>query len=159
MNKKICHREKEVQEWLKTGKGSPKIQNHITDCPVCQDHARVQEWMNRFKEKAWETDMPGKILPDAASVWNRVHTVKRFDKKLVRKAMRPLIIPQALSIGIFIAGIVYMMVWGFRKFGYILDNPVVSQLLPFFGILMVIVMISLSFCAVVALFDRHKHPI
>ena len=93
MNKKICHREKEVQEWLKTGKGSPEIQNHITDCPVCQDHARVQEWMNRFKEKAWETDMPGKILPDAASVWNRVHTVKRFDKKLVRKAMRPLIIP------------------------------------------------------------------
>jgi hypothetical protein len=52
-----------------------------------------------------------------------------------------------------------MTIWGFKKFGNILDSRVISQILPFFGIMMIIVVISLSFCAIVVAFDKRKHPI
>jgi hypothetical protein len=159
MRKKTCHREEEVQTGLNSGKLSQELQNHIPDCPVCQDIALVQGWMNRFKERAWETDMPEKILPHAASIWNRVYAGKSIDKKLVRKALRPLIIPQVLSFGVSVAGIIYLTVWGFKKFGYILDNPIVSQIVPIFGILMASGFFFFAFCALIAAFDKRKHPI
>ena len=159
MSKKICHREEEVQACLKTGKLSPELQKHISDCPNCQDITLVHGWMNRFKESAWKTDIPGKILPDAERMWNRVHTRTKPDKKLVRKALRPLIIPQVLFYGLIIAGIIYALFWGFKRFGNILDSRMTSTILPFFGIMMIIVFISLSFCAIVVAFDKRRHPI
>lgn len=158
MRKKRCHREEEVHTCFHTGKLSPEIKNHISDCPVCQDVVLVMSWMNRFKERAWETDMTEKIFPPAAKIWNRVYAGKRIDKKLIRKAMRPLIIPQVLSLAVFITGIGYGVVWGFKKFGYILDNPIVSQILPFIGILMVSVFFFFGFCALIAAFDRQRYP-
>jgi hypothetical protein len=159
MSKKNCPLENEVLKGLSEKKMRPELQEHITECPVCQDIALVQDWMNRFKQEAWETDMPEKILPDAASMWNRAFSRRRADKKLVQKALRPLIIPQMLLNGLLIAGIIYATFWGFKKFGYILDNRVISQVLPFFGIIMIIVFVSLSFCAIIAAFDKRKHPI
>jgi hypothetical protein len=158
MNKKICPLEKEVMRGLSRGKLSGELQNHIAGCSVCRDIVAVSEWMNRFKESAWKTDMPGKILPDAESMWNRVRARKRPDKKLVQKALRPLIIPQVLFYGVLIAGIVYMTFWSFNNFGNILDSQIISQIVPFFFIMMIIVVISLSFCAIVVVVDRRKHP-
>lgn len=158
MRKKTCHLEEEVQASLYSGKLSPEIRHHISDCPVCRDSALVQGWMKRFTERAWETDMLGKTLPPALKIWNSVYTWKRIDKKLVRKAMRPLIVPQVLSLAVFIAAIGYITVWGFKKFGYILDNPIVSQIVPFLGILMVSVILFSAFCALIALFDRRRYP-
>lgn len=159
MSKKICPLETEVIKGLREEKISAELQEHLSGCPVCQGIVAVSGWMNRFKENAWETDMPGKTLPSAQSMWDRVHEGRKPDKKLVRKAMRPLIVPQILSLGVFIAGIIYITIWGFKKFGNILDNRVISQILPFFGIMMVIVFVSLSFCAIVAAFDKRRHPI
>ena len=138
---------------------SLELQEHIAECPVCKDLALVMGWMNRFKENAWKVDMPEKILPEAEGLWNEVHARRRPDRKLVKKALLPLLIPQALFYSLFIAGIIYVSFWGFKKFGGILDNPIFSQLLSFFGIMMVIVLISLSFCALVVAFDKRKHPI
>jgi hypothetical protein len=159
MSKKKCHREEEVQTCLKTEKISPELQKHISTCPVCQDIALVHGWMNRFKENAWKNDMPEKILPNAESMWKRVYARRRPDKKLVQKALRPMLIPQVLFYGLLIAGIIYTTFWGFKKFGNLLDSRVISQILPFFGIMMIIVAISLSFCAIVVAFDKRKHPI
>ena len=159
MSKKKCHREEEVQACLKTEKISPELQKHISTCPVCQDIALVHGWMNRFKENSWKNDMPEKILPNANRVWDHVYDRKRPDKKLVRKALRPMLIPQVPFYGLLIAGIIYTTFWGFKKFGNILGSPVISQILPFFGIMMIIVAISLSFCAIVVAFDKDKHPI
>jgi hypothetical protein len=159
MRKKICPRESEVLKGLREEKMSEELQKHISGCSVCQDLVAVRSWMHRFKENAWNTDMPGKTLPDTQSLWNRFHARKRPDKKFVRKALRPLMIYQVLFYGLVIAGIIYAASWGFRKFGYILDNPVISTIIPFFGIMMLIVIISLSFCAIVAAFDRRKHSI
>ena len=159
MIKKKCHREEEVQACLKNEKISPELQKHISACPICQDIALVHGWMNRFKENAWNTDMPKKTLPDAESIWKRIYARRELDKKLVRKALRPLLIPQVLFYGLIIAGIIYTLFWGFKKFGNTLDSRVISQILPFFGIMMIIVAISLSFCAIVVAFDKRKHPI
>ncbi len=92
------------------------------------------------------------------TIWNRVYAGKRIDRNLVRKAMRPLIIPQVLSLAVFIAAIVYILAWGFKKFGYVLDNPVVAQIAPLFGILMISVLLFYAFCALVAAFDRRRYP-
>lgn len=159
MRKKICPRETEVLKGLGEEKMSSELREHIAGCQVCQDIALVQGWMNRFNKTAWKTDMPEKALPDAESMWKKVYVRRRPDKKLIRKALRPLIIPQVLFYGLFIAGIITMTIWGFKKFGNILDNRVISQILPFFGIMMIFVVVSLSFCAIVVAFDKRKHPI
>jgi hypothetical protein len=159
MKKKHCPLEKEVTEALREEKMSAGLKEHIAGCSACQDIVAISEWMHRFKENAWKTDMPGKTLPDAESMWNRVYARRRPDKKLVRKALRPLIIPQVLFYGLLIAGIIYTAIWGFKKFGNMLDNRMISQILPFFGIMMIIVFVSLSFCAIVVAFDKRKHPI
>ncbi|MCK4646885.1 MAG: hypothetical protein KAU46_11590 [Candidatus Aminicenantes bacterium] len=159
MSKKICPLEKEVMKGLREEKMRPELQEHIAGCPVCQDITLIHGWMNRFKENAWNTDMPRKILPDAESMWNRVYARRKPDKKLVRKALRPLLIPHVIFYGVLIAGFLFLTVWGFKKFGNILDSRVISQILPFFGIMMIIVFVSLSFCTIVAAFDKRKHPI
>jgi hypothetical protein len=159
MSKKTCPLETDVLKSLREEKMSQELQDHIDECPVCRDIALVQGWMHRFKENAWENDMTEKSLPEAKGLWNLVHARRMPDKKLVKKALRPLLIPQALFYGLFVAGIIWVSIWGFKKFGGILDNPIIAQLAPFFGIMMVIVLISLSFCAIVVAFDRRKHPI
>jgi hypothetical protein len=159
MKKKICPMEKEVMKDLGEEKMKPELQEHIARCPVCKDIALVQGWMNRFKQEAWKTEMTDKTLPDAESMWNKVYSTRRPDKKLVRKALRPLIIPQVLFYGLLIAGIIAITIWGFKTFGNVLDNRVISQILPYFGIMMFIVLISLSFCAIVVAFDKRKHPV
>jgi len=159
MSKKICPLENEVMKGLHEEKMSAELREHIQDCLVCQDIAVVQGWMHRFKESAWKTDMPEKTLPDAERMWNRVHARRRPDKKLVKKALRPLLIPQVLFYGLLITGIITTSIWGFKKFGNILDSRVISQFLPFFGIMMIIVVFSLTFCAIVVAFDKRKHPV
>jgi hypothetical protein len=159
MNKKICPRESEVLKALREEKMSEEIQEHIARCSVCQDTVAVSEWMLRFKKDALKTDMLEKILPSAESLWNRVHARRRPGKKLVRKALIPLMIYQFLFYGLVTVGIIYAVIWGFGKFSYILENPVITTIGPFFGIMMLIVVISLSFCAIVAAFDRRKHPV
>jgi hypothetical protein len=158
MKKKICPRENEIIKGLKDEKMSEELQNHLAGCQVCQDVALVQGWMFQFKENAFETDMREKVLPNAEHMWKRTHARTRPDKQLVRKALRPLIIPQILFYGLLAAGIIYSAIWGFKKFGDVLDSRVTSLFLPFFGIMMIIVIISLSFCAAVVAFDKRKHP-
>jgi hypothetical protein len=159
MKKKICPREDEVLKALHEEKMSEELQEHIAGCSACQKTEAVNRWMHRFRESAWHAEMREKTLPDAQTLWNKVHAKRRPDKKLVRKALRPLMIYQVLFYGLLTAGIIYAVIWGFGKFGYILDNPVIATIIPFFGIMMMIVIISLSFCAVVAAFDRRKHPV
>lgn len=158
MSKKICPLEEEVIRSLAEGKMGTELQEHIAGCSVCQDIVAVIEWMNRFKGIAWKIDMQKKILPDAESMWNRACTRTRHDKKLIQKALRPLIIPQVLFYGMLIAGIVYMTFWIFNEFGNILDSKIISQIVPFFFIMMIIVAISLSFCTIVVLLEKRKHP-
>ena len=159
MSKKICPLENEVSKSLREEKMNTELEEHIARCSACQDIVAVSEWMRRFKESAWKTGIQEKILPTADSMWNRVHTRRRPDKKLVKKALRPLIFPQVIFYSLLIAGIIYTAVWGFKNFGNILDSRMTSMILPFFGIMMIIVVISLSFCAIVVAFDRRKHPV
>jgi len=159
MKKEICPREDEVLKALREEKMSEELQEHISGCSACQNTEAVSRWMHRFRESAWNTEMQAKNLPDAQTLWNKVHKQKRLDKTLVRRALRPLMIYQFLFYGLLTAGIIYAVIWGFGKFGTILDNPVFATIIPFFGIMMMIVIISLSFCAIVAAFDRRKHPV
>ncbi|UCE22688.1 MAG: hypothetical protein JSV46_10910 [Candidatus Aminicenantes bacterium] len=159
MKKKICPLEKEVMAGLRAEKLEPKLQKHLSECPVCQDVVTVQAWMNQFKEKAWKADVPKKSLPDADDVWNRAYALKRPDKRMVRKALRPLIYPQVLSFGIFIAGIIFLGIKGVLKFGNIFDTPALTRALPFFLLFLSIIIISVVFCALLLALEKRKKPI
>ena len=159
MKKKICPLEKEVMAGLKEGALEPELQKHISQCPVCQDVVAVHNWMNQFKERAWETDMLKKDLPDARAIWNKVNARKRPDKQLVRKALRPLIFPQVLSFGVFIAGIIFLGIKGVLKFGNIFDAPALTRILPFLLLFVSIIIISIVFGALLLTFDKRKKPI
>jgi hypothetical protein len=158
MKKKICPLEKEVMAGLREEKLEPELQNHVSECPVCQDVVTVHTWMNRFKERAWKTEMQKKSLPDADAMWNRAYAWKRADRKMMRKALRPLIYPQVLSFVVFIAGGIFLGIKGVLKFGNVFDTPVLTQILPFFLILLSFIVISIVFCALLlALEKRKKH--
>lgn len=159
MKKKICPLEKEVMAGLRAEKLEPELQKHVSECPVCQDVVAVHTWMNQFKEKAWKTDMPKKSLPDADAIWNRAYAWKRPDKQMVRKALRPLIYPQVLSIGVFIAGVIFLGTKGVLKFGNIFDTLVLTRILPFFLILMSMVFLSVIFCALLLALEKRKKPV
>jgi hypothetical protein len=159
MSEKTCPVEKDVLKSLREEKMSPELQEHIAECPVCGDLALAQDWMHRFKENAWKADMPDKTLPSAEGLWNEAHARRRPDKKLVKKALRPLLIPQAIFYGLLCFGIITMTIWAIDKVGAGVNSRVASLIFPFFGMMLVIVLISLSFCAVVEAFDRRKHPI
>ncbi len=159
MKKKKCPFEKEVMAGLREEKLEPELQNHVSQCPVCQDVVAVHTWMNQFKEKAWRTDMLKRNLPDAEAVWKKVYSWKRADKRMVRKALKPLIYPQVLSFGVFIAGIIFLGTKGVLKFGNIFDTPVLTRILPYFLILISFIVISIVFCALLLAIEKRKKPV
>ncbi len=159
MKKKICPWEKQVLEGLRAEKISPELENHIAACPVCQDVVAVHAWMNRFKEQAWKTDMAQKDLPAAEAVWNRVHTRQRPDRKLVKKAMRPILYTQVLYYGVMAAGIIFLVLWGGSKLGKIVDLKSLAQILPYIFIPAAFVVISLLFCTLLLAFEKLKKPV
>jgi hypothetical protein len=159
MKKKICPLEKEMMAGLKEGALEPELQKHLSECPVCQDVVAVYTWMNQFKERAWETVMPKKDLPDAQAVWNRVYARKGPDKQLVRKALRPLIYPQVLSFAVFLAGIIFLGIKGVLKFGNIFDTSALTRVLPFLLLFVSIIIISIVFGALLIALEKRKKPI
>ncbi|MGD8534945.1 MAG: hypothetical protein PVF66_03775 [Candidatus Aminicenantes bacterium] len=159
MKKKICPLEKEMMAGLKEGALEPELQKHLSECPVCQDVVAVYTWMNQFKERAWETVMPKKDLPDAQAVWNRVYARKGPDKQLVRKALRPLIYPQVLSFAVFLVGIIFLGIKGVLKFGNIFDTSALTRVLPFLLLFVSIIIISIVFGALLIALEKRKKPI
>ncbi len=159
MKKRTCPLETEIMAGLREKRLTSEQQNHLSDCSVCQDVVAVHTWMNQFKEKAWENDMPKRNLPDTEAIWKRAYAWKRPDKQLVRKALRPLIYPQLLSFGVFIAGIIFLATKGVLKFGNIFDTPILTRILPFFLLFVSIVIISVVFCALLLALEKRKKPI
>lgn len=159
MRKKICPWEKQVLESLKKKELAPSLQNHLAECSVCQDVMAVHAWMSRFKEGSWKTDMAQKNLPAAEDIWNRVHARKRPDKKLVKKALRPILYAQVFSYGVIAAGIIFLAIWGGGKIGKIIDLEPLAHILPYIFIPATFVIISFLFCTLLLAFEKHKKPI
>jgi len=107
MKKKSCPLEKEVLNSLKTGDLTPGIKQHAADCPVCKESITINKWMNRFQEVSMNVNTAGKKLPDAEFIWEKAFLVKPPEKELVKKALRPLLVPQVLTYVIAIIGLLY----------------------------------------------------
>jgi hypothetical protein len=159
MKKQKCPWEKEVMEGLREGNLKPDLRDHISECPVCKDAVQVHTWMGQFKENAWKTDMPNKDLPDARAVRDRAFARKRPDKQLVTKALRPLIFPQVLSFGVFIAGSIFLGFKGIFNFGNIFDSPAATRIFPFFLVLLSMVLLSVIFCSLILVLEKRKSNI
>jgi hypothetical protein len=158
MKKKICPLEKEITEGLREKKLKPELQKHVSECPDCKDVVAVHAWMNQFKEKAWKADMPKKDLPNAEAIWKRAYARKIDNRQLAKKALRPLIYPQVLSFGVFIAGIIFLGIKGVLKFGNIFDSVAITRIFPFFLIFMSMVFLSFIFCAFIITLEKRKKP-
>lgn len=159
MSKKICPLEKQVLEGLKAEKLGQDLQNHLAECSACQDVVAVYKWMNRFKDKAWKIDMAQKDLPAAEAIWNRVYARKRPDRKLVKKALRPIMYAQVLSYGVIAAGIILLVLWGSSKIEKIINLKPLAQMLPYIFIPATFVVISLLFCSLLLALEKRKKPI
>lgn len=168
MRKKTCLLEKEVVDGLKREKLTPEIKKHVFECPYCQDIVTAHEWMNRFQNMAWSTEVQEKTLPDPEILWNRAHVRRRPDKKLVNKALRPLIFPRIFSYGVLIVGVI-LFIANIKKIGNFLDSSAgagplldaiskMTQILPYFLLPMVVVIISMLFCVFVVASEKRKKP-
>jgi len=159
MRKSICAREKEVVEALKGKKLSHDIKEHISKCKSCKNVALVSDWMNRYKERSWDTIMIQKILPDADAIWDRAHAGRKPERTLVKKALRPLIYPQVLSFVMISIGVFLLLISNAEKIGNIFDSRIIAKILPIFLIPMLIIPISMVFCALVAAFEKRKETV
>jgi len=120
MKNKFCEMEQRVLEGLKKGILAMDLKQHIAGCPVCRDLSLVYRWMGEFNDVSLK--FHGDIsLPKADQTWETAFTPpKRIDRALVKKALRPLLIPQLLTY------IVAAVVFGMVLFG---DNPAVKKFL------------------------------
>jgi hypothetical protein len=168
MRKKSCPLEKEVMDCLKAGKLNPEIEKHTSECPVCEDVVAVYEWMNQFKNSSWEAEMLEKTLPDAETIWNRAQAKQKPDRRLVKKALRPLIYPRVFSYGALIAGVIYLFLTKGKAIGNIISSssgasPVfdslsrtIAQLFPIFIIPAAMIIISMLFCVFIIGLEKLK---
>jgi hypothetical protein len=156
MRKKICHLEKEVMKNLKAEKLNPEIKKHVSECSYCMNIVAIHDWMNQYKEKAWNTEMQKGIFPHPDTIWNRAYAKRRPDKALVKKALRPLVYIQVFSYMVIIIGVYLLLRSNVEKIGNIIDSRIIAQILPIFFIPMVIVLISMAFCVLVAAFEKRK---
>ncbi|MFC2168403.1 hypothetical protein ACFLRW_05400 [Acidobacteriota bacterium] len=156
MKKKMCPMEKEITAGLMEKKLKPELQKHASDCPVCKDVLAVHTWMNKFKEKSWKTDMLKKDLPDAEAVGKRGYSRKKPDEQMVKKALKPLIYPKVVSLGVFLAAIIFLSFKGILNFRNIFDNPVLIRIFPFFLVLLSMVFLSVIFCTLLLALEKRK---
>jgi hypothetical protein len=156
MRKRICLWEKAVVEALQAKRLSPEIQEHISQCQSCKNIALVSDWMNHYQEKTRSTKMKEKILPDAEAIWERAHTRRKQDRALVKKALRPLIYPQVLSFVVIVIGVFLLLISNAEKIGRIIDSRIIAGILPLCLIPMIIILISMAFCALVATIEKRN---
>lgn len=159
MKKRMCPYEKDVLEGLRERKLTPELQKHVSGCRVCENVVMAHTWMGQFRERALNIDMPGKNLPDARSLWDKAFAGKRPDKRLVTKALRPLIVPQVLSFFVFFAGSIYLGIKGVFRFGDIFESPAAARIFPFFLVLTGMSLLSVIFCGLLLALEKRKRPI
>lgn len=168
MRKKICHLEKEVIDCLKAERLSPEIKKHTSECPICKDALSVYKWINQFKNRTWDAEMQEITLPAPETIWNSAHAKRRPDRTLVKKALRPMMYPQIFSYPILIIGVIFLLFSNMKQIGNFVDSiagvgpvldslsKIMAQLFPLFLFPMVIVIISMLFCAFVLAFETRK---
>ena len=168
MRKKSCGLEKEVMDCLKSGKISPEIEKHISECPLCKDTVAVFKWMTQYKSRSWKAEMLEKTLPDPETIWNRAYATRKPDKGLVKKALRPLLYPRVFSYAALFIGVIYLFLSNMKGIGNIVTSRlgvgpvldslsrIVAQFFPIFLIPAVVVFISILFCVFVVAFEKLK---
>lgn len=156
MKKKSCPLEKKVAESLKTEKPEPDIKKHLSECAYCAEVAAAHDWMNQYKMRSWNTEILNKTLPGLEIIWYKAHARRRTERKLVKKSLRPLLYPQALSYGVFLAGAISLIISNFDKIKTILNSKLIVPAFSVFLMLMGIVLISTLFCVFAAAFEKRR---
>ncbi len=151
--------EKEILDDLKSEKSSPEIKKHVSECPSCKNLVAVHDWMNRYQQRALNIEMLSKSLPSADTIWNRGYAKRPLDKTLVKKALRPLAYTQVLYYAVIITGVFLLLRSNAEKIRNIIDSRVFAQILPIFLIPLIIVLLSMAFCALVVAFEWRKKRI
>jgi len=171
MKKKTCHWEEKVIGCLKEEKLKSDIKKHVSECLSCQETISIYRWMNEFKSKSWDVVMKEKTLPEAEAIWNRAYAKLMPDRKLVKKALRPLMFPRVLSYGVFIVGFIFLFLSKGKEIGNfiysrlgtgsMLDSisKTAPQIMPIILIPGFIIFISMLFCVLAVAFERRKPAI
>ncbi len=92
MRQKHCAREKELLQSLAAEKETAELQEHLAQCPLCQESVFLYRWMNRFQTVSTEEKMMEKKLPSAEFLWEKAFSTRIPDKESIAKALRPLTI-------------------------------------------------------------------
>ncbi len=75
----------------------PQLKKHLTGCPVCEEAAAIQRWMNDFQAFDAAPVSRDKKLPTVETLWQGAFTTRQPAAELARRALRPLLIPRLLS--------------------------------------------------------------
>ncbi len=121
-----CPFEQELLMNLESGDIKAHIKEHIAGCSMCRETVNVHQWMNRFQQESMQFQMQGKKLPSADEIWDGAFTAPVLkpapDKELVRKAMMPVIITQAIMYITILAGGLYLLLGNLTEVGSFFNN-------------------------------------
>jgi hypothetical protein len=124
MKKKRCSSEVEINKSLFNKDMSQSLKNHLDSCPVCRDSALIFHWMKEF-----QTFSEDKELPAFETIWSNASLTTRVDKELLRKAVKPLIIPRIVSVIIAIVAPIYLVVLNLKGIKALFKSSAESSLI------------------------------
>jgi len=110
-NKYSCSQAETLPATLNQGNLSPDLKKHIKSCRECGEIAHLHHWMKDYREFSRENmDMEiEKRLPSPTDIWANAHSPKRIDPAILRKVLRPMLIPQIMSIIVATAGLLILV--------------------------------------------------
>ena len=131
MKKKMCSLERAMLEGAKQGVLNAQQRDHLSACSACREALAVSSWMNDFSGIPDRIESDSTKIPDFESIWQEARAFRRYDRELEKKALKPLLIPQFLTVVAALIGIILFfssnfdrareVVMGELKIGYLFD--------------------------------------
>jgi len=131
---KSCLREKELWEKIKGGKLDAAVEAHIRECPICRETALITAWINLFPAEKAQQVLAEKRLPEPDFLRSTAVEKKETDIKYIKKALRPILAVQTLTLFGLVGGIGLLLFFLFAGRGLFAGSMLRKSLLDGIGI-------------------------
>lgn len=98
MKKTFCSWEKTIMESVNQGTLGPDQRDHLSTCPACQEALRVRSFMRDLSVVPDRIEPDSTTIPDFESIWRGARSFRGYNRELEKRALKPLLIPQFLTL-------------------------------------------------------------
>jgi hypothetical protein len=171
MKKMFCSWEKEILESVNRGTLDSEQRDHLSRCSACQESRTVRSWLSDFSRIPDRIESDLTKIPDFESIWQGARAYRGYDRELEKKALKPLLIPQFLTLVAALIGMILLFSSDFNrvkdvvtdklKMGYLFDllalvGKKMMALVPYLVIPIIFVLFLIAAHFLYSLFNPKK---